>query len=416
MASVELDQVSKIYRGERGFVKAVDQVSLDIRDREFVVLVGPSGCGKSTTLRMIAGLEEVSEGTIRIADRTVNDVAPKDRDIAMVFQNYALYPHMSVYKNMAFGLKMRRVPRDEIDRKVRAAAQMLGIEPLLNRKPKELSGGERQRVAVGRAIVRNPKAFLFDEPLSNLDARLRVAMRAELKKLHRELQTTTIYVTHDQEEAMTLGDRIAVMRGGVVHQYAPPLEIYGRPVDRFVAGFVGTPPMNFLDGRLRVEGGVRFLDVGFGRIRLPDQLAHVTGGEFVVGIRPEDLSFTGAAPLPLRSRFGEGAAPLRSRFGEEGINPEDLSFTEDREDPGAGGERSLAMRCRIIEPLGADKDVYLESATGVPMVARVAADVEVRENCEARVYLDTNRLHLFETGVRGANVGLNGRGAQCGAN
>ena len=380
VASVRLDQVSKVYRGERGLVKAVDQVSLEIHDKEFVVLVGPSGCGKSTTLRMIAGLEEVTEGTIRIAERTVNDVAPKDRDIAMVFQNYALYPHMTVYKNMAFGLKMRRVPRDEIDRKVRTAAAMLGIEALLNRKPKELSGGERQRVAVGRAIVRNPKAFLFDEPLSNLDARLRVAMRAELKKLHRQLQTTTIYVTHDQEEAMTLGDRIAVMRGGVVDQYAAPLEIYGRPVNRFVAGFVGTPPMNFLEGKMVGDGGQRSLDVGFGRVRLPSRFGALKGSSYVLGIRPESLSFAAG---------GTG---------------------------GQAGDAALGMHCRVIEPLGADKDVYLESAGGIQMVARVAADVEVRENSEVRVLLDTSKLHLFETGTAGANVGLNGNGAHSGAN
>ena len=381
MASVALEHVSKTYRRDRGGVKAVDDVTLDIRDTEFVVLVGPSGCGKSTTLRMIAGLEEVTEGTVRIGDRTVNDVAPKDRDIAMVFQNYALYPHMSVYKNMAFGLKMRRVPRGEIDRKVREAADMLGIEPLLNRKPRELSGGERQRVAVGRAIVRSPKAFLFDEPLSNLDARLRVAMRAELKKLHRELRTTTIYVTHDQEEAMTLGDRIAVMRDGVVHQYAPPLEVYGRPANRFVAGFVGTPPMNFLPGRLVTKGEASFLEVGIGRIRLPGKLARLSGEEFVLGIRPEDLSFV------------EGPS-------------------------GAGddAERSLVMRCRVVEPLGADQDVYVEGLTGVQMIARVSADVAVRENSKTRVYLDTNRLHLFEPGEAGMKVRLNGYGAQCGAN
>ncbi|MFH0980920.1 MAG: ATP-binding cassette domain-containing protein, partial [Planctomycetota bacterium] len=322
-----------------------------------------------------------TEGTIRIGERTVNDMAPKDRDIAMVFQNYALYPHMSVYQNMAFGLKMRRVPRAEIDRKVHETARLLGLEPLLNRKPKELSGGERQRVAVGRAIVRKPQAFLFDEPLSNLDARLRVAMRAELKKLHRQLLTTTIYVTHDQEEAMTLGDRIAVMRGGAVHQYAPPLEIYGRPVNRFVAGFVGTPPMNFLEGRLMAEGGRRFLDVGFGRVRVPEHLAHVRGEAYVLGIRPEGLGFR---------RLSAG----------------------DADDT----ERSLMMLCRVIEPLGADKDVYLESATGLQMVARVPADVEVRENSETRVVLDTSRLHLFEPGEAGANAGLNGHGAQCGAN
>ncbi|MCP4589987.1 MAG: sn-glycerol-3-phosphate ABC transporter ATP-binding protein UgpC [bacterium] len=376
MASVQLDQVTKVYRGERGQVKAVDDVSLEIRDKEFVVLVGPSGCGKSTTLRMIAGLEEVTEGNLRIGERTVNDVAPKDRDIAMVFQNYALYPHMNVFKNMAFGLKMRRVPKREIDTKVREVGRMLGIEHLLNRKPKELSGGERQRVAVGRAIVRNPQAFLFDEPLSNLDARLRVSMRAELKKLHRQLQTTTVYVTHDQEEAMTLGDRIAVMHRGVVRQYAPPLEVYGRPVDRFVAGFVGTPPMNFLPGKLVVEGESRFLDVGIGRIRLPERLGPIPNGEYVLGIRPEGLS------------FGNGDT----------------------------GDGFLPMHCRVIEPLGADQDVYLEAGADIQMVARVPADVEVGEDAELRVCVDTARLHLFEPGETGVNVGLASSGALSGAN
>ncbi len=270
MAEVILEKVGKVFPGD---IEAVKDFSLDILDGEFVVLVGPSGCGKSTTLRMIAGLEEITEGTIRIEDRIINDVPPKDRDIAMVFQNYALYPHMTVYKNMAFALKLRKFPRKQIDERVRETAGILGIEELLNRRPKALSGGQRQRVALGRAIVRNPKAFLFDEPLSNLDAKLRVEMRAELKRLHHQLGTTTIYVTHDQEEAMTLGDRIVVMKDGVIQQVGVPLEVYNRPVNRFVAGFVGTPPMNFLDGRLLSEGGDIFFDGGECRIRLPDDFA-----------------------------------------------------------------------------------------------------------------------------------------------
>src|SRR5687768_1079947 len=252
MARVELEKVSKIYPGG---VKAVDAIDLSIADQEFCVLVGPSGCGKSTTLRMVAGLEDISDGTIRIGERVVNHVAPKDRDIAMVFQNYALYPHMTVYKNMAFGLKLRRMPKPQIHQRVTEAARILEIEHLLDRKPRQLSGGQRQRVAVGRAIVREPAAFLFDEPLSNLDAKLRVTTRAELKRLHHRLKTTTVYVTHDQEEAMTLGDRIVVMRDGVIQQADPPLATYNHPVNRFVAGFIGMPPMNFFDGALKALDG-----------------------------------------------------------------------------------------------------------------------------------------------------------------
>src|SRR5437016_7965261 len=238
MAKVLLEQVSKQF----GTVVAVNSVTLEIPDKQFTVLVGPSGCGKTTCLRLVAGLGEASAGNIYIGERLVNDVAPKDRDIAMVFQNYALYPHMTVYDNMAFGLRLRKYPRAEIDRRVKEAGEMLGIQELLSRKPKQLSGGQRQRVALGRAIVREPQVFLFDEPLSNLDAKLRVETRAEIKKLHLRLQTTTIYVTHDQEEAMTLGDRIVVMKDGFIQQCAPPLEVYERPVNKFVASFVGTPP------------------------------------------------------------------------------------------------------------------------------------------------------------------------------
>src|SRR3954465_10285158 len=254
MAGVTLAGVRKIYH-EGGEQVAVHDVTLDVKDGEFVVLVGPSGCGKSTTLRMIAGLESISAGTVKIGDRIVNDVPPKSRDIAMVFQNYALYPHMSVYKNMAFGLKLRKVPKPEIQRRVMDAAKILDIEHLMDRKPKQLSGGQRQRVAVGRAIVREPAAFLFDEPLSNLDAKLRVTTRAELKRLHQRLKTTTIYVTHDQEEAMTLGDRIVVMKDGVIQQSDTPLKTYNFPVNRFVAGFIGMPPMNFFDGALKMDNG-----------------------------------------------------------------------------------------------------------------------------------------------------------------
>src|SRR5438093_3821732 len=259
MAQVLLDNVSKVFPGG---VKAVDAIDLAIKDQEFIVLVGPSGCGKSTTLRMVAGLEEITGGTIRIGDRIVNDVPPKDRDIAMVFQNYALYPHMTVYKNMAFGLKLRGMPKKQIDERVQEAAKILDIGHLLERKPKALSGGQRQRVAVGRAIVREPAAFLFDEPLSNLDAKLRVTTRAELKRLHQRLKTTTIYVTHDQEEAMTLGDRIVVMRDGKIQQADTPLKTYNYPNNRFVAGFIGMPPMNFFDGRIVTDGGRMVFEEG----------------------------------------------------------------------------------------------------------------------------------------------------------
>src|SRR3984957_5463693 len=259
MARVDLENITKVYPGG---VRAVDSVDLAVKDQEFVVLVGPSGCGKSTTLRMVAGLEEISGGLIRIGDRVVNDVPPKSRDIAMVFQNYALYPHMSVYKNMAFGLKLRGMPKPQIHERVTAAAKILEIEHLMDRKPKQLSGGQRQRVAVGRAIVREPSAFLFDEPLSNLDAKLRVTTRAELKRLHQRLRTTTIYVTHDQEEAMTLGDRIVVMKDGVIQQADTPLRTYNRPANRFVAGFIGMPPMNFFNGTIRNAGGQMSFEEG----------------------------------------------------------------------------------------------------------------------------------------------------------
>ncbi|HNV87268.1 MAG TPA: sn-glycerol-3-phosphate ABC transporter ATP-binding protein UgpC, partial [Candidatus Omnitrophota bacterium] len=261
MASVILKNVCKTYPGD---VQAVANVNLEIRDKEFVVLVGPSGCGKSTTLRMIAGLEEISNGEVFIDGTLVNDVPAKNRDIAMVFQNYALYPHMSVYNNLAFGLKLRGYPKKEIDRRVREASEILGLTPLLSRKPKALSGGQRQRVAVGRAIVRKPKVFLFDEPLSNLDAKLRVQMRTELKKLHDRLRTTMIYVTHDQVEALTMGDRIVVMNEGLIQQVADPIGLYEKPMNRFVAGFIGSPPMNFIPGRIiRVDEDYYFQDKSF---------------------------------------------------------------------------------------------------------------------------------------------------------
>jgi len=285
VAEVTLTEVTKRF----GDFTAVDNISMQIEDGKFTVLVGPSGCGKTTTLRMIAGLEDITDGEIRIGERVVNRVPPKDRDIAMVFQNYALYPHMDVFNNMAFGLKLRKYPKAEIKKRVHEAAELLGIQTKLKSKPRELSGGQRQRVAVGRAIVRNPKVFLFDEPLSNLDAKLRVQMRTELEQLHRKLKTTTVYVTHDQVEAMTLGDRIAVMKDGVIHQYAAPQETYDHPSNQFVAGFIGSPAMNFLSARAATEDGRTVLTGEGFRILLPAKRSRDLPDRVIVGVRPEDL-------------------------------------------------------------------------------------------------------------------------------
>ncbi|MCF7943817.1 MAG: sn-glycerol-3-phosphate ABC transporter ATP-binding protein UgpC [Spirochaetia bacterium] len=292
MATVELKNISKVYDGN---VKAVDSINVDVKDREFVVLVGPSGCGKSTTLRMVAGLEDISSGELLIDGKLVNDVPPKDRDIAMVFQNYALYPHMSVYDNMAFGLKIRKFPKDEIDQRVREAAKILDIEELLDRKPKALSGGQRQRVAVGRAIVRKPKVFLFDEPLSNLDAKLRVQMRAEISSLHSRLKATMIYVTHDQVEAMTMADKIVVMKLGIIQQIGSPLDLYNTPANKFVAGFIGSPPMNFFTIKIEKSGkGLVAVGDSF-KIELESSfnalLKDYVGKDVVFGIRPENLEY-----------------------------------------------------------------------------------------------------------------------------
>ncbi len=290
MAEVILEKVAKTY--PNGF-KAVLDANLEVQDKEFLVLLGPSGCGKTTTLRMIAGLEEITEGTIKIGGKVVNDVEPKDRDIAMVFQNYALYPHMSVYENMAFGLKLRKTPKPEIEKRVTEAARILGIEQLLDRKPKQLSGGQRQRVAVGRAIVRNPKVFLFDEPLSNLDAKLRVQMRAELKRLHQNLQATIIYVTHDQVEAMTMADKIVIMKDGIIQQIGDPYSVYFEPRNKFVAGFIGTPAMNFISAKLVSEGGNVWVVKEDMKLLVPEdkveRLGHLVGKETTFGIRPEDI-------------------------------------------------------------------------------------------------------------------------------
>lgn len=392
MACVTLSDTCKVYPGG---VKAVDRVSLDIADEEFLVLVGPSGCGKSTTLRMVAGLEEATSGVIKIGERVVNDVPPKDRDVAMVFQNYALYPHMTVYKNMAFSLKLRRrelgLSKAEIDRKVHETAALLGIEPLLERKPKALSGGQRQRVAVGRAIVRNPKVFLFDEPLSNLDAKLRVEMRSEIKRLQRRLKTTTIYVTHDQEEAMTLGDRIVVMKDGVVQQCASAQEVYERPVNRFVASFVGTPPMSFLDGRVVKRNGGLGFDDGATVIPLAPHLAtRLTGAvdrAMVLGIRPDAFAVEPPAA-------GGTPAPQESE----------------------NGAARIGVRITLVEPLGDRKDIYMTTAARKNLVGRVDGRVSVFEGQELTMFIDMNRVHLFEPGELGVNMTALREGARSSVN
>jgi multiple sugar transport system ATP-binding protein len=368
MAGVVLKDVVKVYDGG---LKVVDRFNLDIADREFVVLVGPSGCGKSTTLRMIAGLEEVTSGTISIGDRIVNDVAPKDRDIAMVFQSYALYPHMTVYDNMAFALKLRNVPKAVIEEKVQRAAKVLMITHLLERKPKALSGGQRQRVALGRAIVRDPKCFLFDEPLSNLDAKLRVEMRAEIKELTMSLNATTVYVTHDQEEAMTLGDRLVVMKDGITQQVSRALEIYNHPVNRFVASFLGSPAMNFFTGKLLELGGKLFFDEGSGQLPIPawagEELKAHLGRELVLGVRPEAMADESSA-----------------RF-----------LTEDNR---------LNMQVTLVQPLGHKMDVYLSTAHHPRAVAQIDASVTIHPGQNLAVFFDMARVHFFEAGENGKKL------------
>ena len=364
MAKVVIENVSKIYPGD---VKAVDNANLVIEDREFVVLVGPSGCGKSTTLRMVAGLEEISSGSIYIDDKKVNDVPPKDRDIAMVFQNYALYPHMTVYKNMAFGLKLRKYPKQEIDQRVREAAQILGItDEQLERKPKALSGGQRQRVAVGRAIVRKPKAFLFDEPLSNLDAKMRVQMRAEISKLHSTLQSTMIYVTHDQVEAMTMGDRIVVMKDGLIQQVADPISLYDNPVNMFVAGFIGSPPMNFFHGTIEQRDGATWFT--------------------------EEVSGSGAAfSLPLSERIAAGVAGHVGKPVVFGVRPEDVALVSN-----PNGDRDLVpAHVDVVEPMGAELVVYLKSASAT-FVARFDSHEKVTDGQELKLRFHLEKCHVFD--------------------
>ncbi len=357
MARVLLREVSKIY--DKGVV-AVNQANIDIADKEFVVLVGPSGCGKSTTLRMVAGLEEISSGEIFIGDRLVNAVPPKDRDIAMVFQNYALYPHMTVYENMAFGLKLRKFPKDEIDRRVREAAKILGIENFLERRPKALSGGQRQRVAVGRAIVRKPQVFLFDEPLSNLDAKLRVQMRLEISKLHDRLETTMIYVTHDQVEAMTMGDRIVVMKDGLVQQIDTPLKLYHRPKNKFVAGFIGSPAMNFITGKMVRNGGLH-IDEGAFHVPIPAAQEKALSGsldqQVVFGIRPEDIHL---------AEFSEGLTQ----------------------------KSPMSATVEVVEPMGNEIFLYLNTGSN-SLVARVNARTEPAVGSRLACVFDMSKSHFF---------------------
>jgi multiple sugar transport system ATP-binding protein len=367
MAEVILHNLSKTYPDKTGAAaRVVDGINLSVKDGEFMVLVGPSGCGKSTTLRMIAGLEEISGGTVSIDGRVVNGVPPKDRDIAMVFQNYALYPHMSVYDNLAFGLKLRGLPKGEIDVRVHEAADILGLATYLDRKPKALSGVQRQRVAVGRAIVRKPRVFLFDEPLSNLDAKMRGTMRTEIARLHARLGATMIYVTHDQVEAVTMGDRICVMRDGRIMQLATPGELYSRPANLFAAGFIGSPPMNFFRGTLQHER---------------DQLCFVEDGGQETGLRV-------ALPRPLVVKI---AAPV-GRAVVLGTRPEDLTVS-------AGDERSmLSARVEVAEPLGAETLLHLTTGA-TAFIARVRPTDQLKDGDTARLFIDLGKVRLFDPGT-----------------
>ena len=359
MAQISLKDVSKIYPNGS---KAVDRVNLGVENREFMVLVGPSGCGKSTTLRMIAGLEEISEGSIWIADRLVNNVPAKDRDIAMVFQNYALYPHMTVFENMSFGLKLRKYPKNEIVRRVNEAAEILGIKKLLERRPRQLSGGERQRVALGRAIVRKPQVFLFDEPLSNLDAKLRVQMRTEIHKLRLRLQTTFIYVTHDQTEAMTLGDRICVMKDGKVQQCSDPMTIYDKPANKFVASFIGSPPIGFMNGRIIKKERKYYFDEGKFQVRIVDEMVNAIrsyeGKDVTFGIRAEDI---------YDKLFVTLASP----------------------------ENTVQVTCEVVEPLGSEVYLYLNSGRH-SFIARVGAHNRPDVNKDMDVVFDMSKVHFFD--------------------
>ena len=371
MASLSLKNVCKVY--PNGFV-AVKDFNLEIEDKEFIIFVGPSGCGKSTTLRMIAGLEEISSGELWIGDKQVNDVEPKDRDIAMVFQNYALYPHMSVYDNMAFGLKLRKVPKAEIDKQVHEAAKILDIEHLLDRKPKALSGGQRQRVAMGRAIVRKPKVFLMDEPLSNLDAKLRVQMRIEISKLHQRLQTTIIYVTHDQTEAMTMGDRIVVMKDGYIQQIDSPINLYENPVNKFVAGFIGSPQMNFIPAKLIMANGKYTVEFG------SEDTKTSRGRKFYV-------------ELPSAKADNEGLKYYVDKEVILGIRPENIHDEEMFLSTAKTG--MIEATVDVTEMLGAETFLYL-TCEGIPLTARVSPRCTARPQDTVKLALDPNKIHLFD--------------------
>ena len=390
MAEVTFDRVSKIYPDG---TKAVSEVDLDIQDGEFMVLVGPSGCGKTTALRMVAGLEDISEGVVKIGERVVNHVPPRDRDIAMVFQSYALYPHLTVYDNIAFGLKLKKEKKAEIDRRVQEAAHILGLEAFLKRKPRALSGGQRQRVAMGRAIVRQPQAFLMDEPLSNLDAKLRVQMRAEISRLQNDLGTTTIYVTHDQVEAMTMGDRVAVMRKGELQQVAGPQELYDHPVNLFVGGFIGSPAMNMVEATLERANGGLAAKVGSHSIDLGDEtldarpgLTGYEGRKVVLGIRPEDLEDAALASDIPDTRRLSGKIELKEALGSEIM----VHFTVDAPPALTEDVRELA------KDAGDERSVQEDGARETTMVGRFGARSEVSEGKAAEVAVDTRALHFFD--------------------
>jgi len=407
MAEVVFEDVAKIYADG---TRAVDDINLEIRDGEFMVLVGPSGCGKTTALRMVAGLEEISEGTLRIGERVVNYVPSRDRDIAMVFQSYALYPHLSVYDNIAFGLKLKKTPKEEVDKRVQDAARLLGLTEYLKRKPKALSGGQRQRVAMGRAIVRQPAAFLMDEPLSNLDAKLRVQMRAEISKLQGDLGVTTIYVTHDQVEAMTMGDRVAVMRKGQLQQVADPQTLYDRPINLFVGGFIGSPAMNMLDAKIERTNGDLVATAGSQRVRLGGEtldarpgLKAYEGKPVILGIRPEDLDDAALADSDTPHETLEGIVELREALGAEIM----AHFSVDATAAETDETRELA------KDTGAPEEANVVAPEGkTVLVGRFGARSQVKEGGPVKVAVDTRALHFFdpETGL-GIYDGNDSKGA-----
>ena len=404
MAEIVLDGVSKVYADG---TTAVSDLSIDIGDGEFIVLVGPSGCGKTTALRMVAGLESITGGTITIGDRVVNAVPPKERDIAMVFQNYALYPHMSVYDNMAFGLKLRKLSKEEIDRRVREAAEILGLVEFLQRKPKALSGGQRQRVAMGRAIVREPQAFLMDEPLSNLDAKLRVQMRAEVSKLQDDLGTTTIYVTHDQIEAMTMGDRVAVIKKGVLQQIDAPQTLYDRPENLFVAGFIGSPAMNMVEADLTREDGGLFVGFGSSRLRVDDAVVAerpgvraYEGKRVILGIRPENMEDAQVMPSIPEDRRMKVDVVLREALGAEVLIHFAVDappvLTEDTKELVGAQAGPMAQTNVAVEEL--ERAAEIGTST---FVARLDPRTRAIERETLELAVDTARLHVFdpETGL-----------------